>query len=56
MPKIQTIARPPVQRPAKAAQMGAVALFLMVYLAVLAVMFAPEDYFITETIPAVAAD
>ncbi|MEZ5754763.1 MAG: hypothetical protein R3D90_08380 [Paracoccaceae bacterium] len=54
MPKTQTIARPPIPRPAKAGQMGAIALFLMAYLAILAVMFAPEGYFITETIPAVA--
>ena len=56
MPKTLTIARPRAERPAKAAQMGALALFLLAYLAVLAVMFAPEGYFITETMPVAAAE
>jgi hypothetical protein len=54
MPKALTIARPTAQRPAKGAQMGAIALFLLAYLAILAVMFAPEGYFITEAVPLAA--
>jgi|GEM_PF-4372184 len=56
MHRTLTIARPGTHRPAKAAQMGAIALFLLAYLAILGVIFAPEGYFITDATPAVAAE
>lgn len=56
MPKTLPIARPGIHRPVKAAPIGAISLFLIVYLAVLGVMFAPDGFFLSSAVPAVAAE
>ncbi|MBD1204975.1 MAG: hypothetical protein H9533_12720 [Rhodobacteraceae bacterium] len=56
MPRTLPIARPGIHRPVKAASLGAISLFLIVYLAILGVMFAPEGFFLSSSVPVVAAE
>lgn len=56
MPKTLPIARSGIPRPVKAAPLGAISLFLIVYLAILGVMFAPEGFFLSSAVPQAAAE
>lgn len=61
MPKTLPIDRPGLSRPAKAAPtksvpLGAIALFLLVYMAVLGVMFAPDGFFLSQSAPVAVAE
>lgn len=56
MPKTLPIARPGIQRPVKAASLGAMSLFLIVYLAILGVMFAPDGFFLSSANPVATAE
>lgn len=56
MPKTLPIARPGIHRPVKATSFGAMSLFLIVYLAILGVMFAPDGFFLSSADPVSAAE
>lgn len=56
MPKTLPMPRPGMSRPSKAAPVGAIALFLIVYLALLGVLFAPEGFFLSASVPVVATE
>lgn len=60
MHKTLPIDRPGLRRPVKAAPkttpIGAIVLFLIVYVAVLGVMFAPDGFFLSQSAPVTAAD
>ena len=61
MPKTLPIDRPGLSRPARATPtksvpLGAIALFLLVYMAVLGVMFAPDGFFLSHSAPVAVAE
>ena len=56
MPKTLPIGRSGLDRPAKAAPLGALVLFLVVYVALLGVLFAPEGFFLSSAVPVAAAE
>jgi hypothetical protein len=60
MPKTLTMTRDSrirmAQAPGKRAQIAAIALFLLAYLAILGVLFAPEGFFLATSEPVVLTE
>lgn len=60
MPKTLTMTRDSrirmAQAPGKRAQIAAIALFLLAYLAILGVLFAPEGFFLVDPQPVTLAE
>lgn len=56
MPKTLPIGRSGLERTAKPAPLGALAAFVIVYLALLGVLFAPEGFFLSSSTPVASAE